>query len=76
MDRLHGVETVAGLCIGLVPDFVAAEAIRKGKLRDVLPNTVALPGRCSPCVPAADYGLPMSEASSQARIRAASGGKR
>jgi len=33
---------IAGLGVALVPDFVAAEALRKGKLREVLPNTVAL----------------------------------
>ena len=33
---------IAGLGIGLVPDFVATEALRKGKLRQVLPDTVAL----------------------------------
>jgi DNA-binding transcriptional LysR family regulator len=33
---------IAGLGIGLVPDFVATEAVRKGKLREVLPDTVAL----------------------------------
>ena len=33
---------IAGLGVGLVPDFVAVEALRKGKLREVLPDTVAL----------------------------------
>jgi len=33
---------IAGLGIGLVPDFVAVEAIRKGELRELLPDTVAL----------------------------------
>jgi len=33
---------IAGLGIGLVPDFVATEALRKGKLRQVLPDAVAL----------------------------------
>lgn len=33
---------IAGLGIALVPDFVATEALREGKLREVLPGTVAL----------------------------------
>jgi DNA-binding transcriptional LysR family regulator len=33
---------IAGLGIGLVPDFVATEALRKGTLREVLPKTIAL----------------------------------
>ena len=33
---------ISGLGIALVPDFVAAEALRKGKLCEVLSNTVAL----------------------------------
>lgn len=33
---------VAGLGIGLVPDFVASEALRAGSLCEVLPDTVAL----------------------------------
>jgi len=33
---------IAGLGIALVPNFVATEALRKGKLRQVLPDTVAL----------------------------------
>jgi DNA-binding transcriptional LysR family regulator len=33
---------IAGLGIALVPDFVATKALREGKLREVLPGTVAL----------------------------------
>ena len=33
---------IAGLGIGLVPDFVASDALRAGTLREVLPGTVAL----------------------------------